>query len=230
MATDPVERPLLIIEGDTAKLTAQGLSCADRVAAVARLLGHEPVVVKATTVVDLVHQLGQATENAVYDAVVVIGHGNEDGVCLASDLDLVEWGGLVEWLEPVCPQRLAFISCKAGRTLAARALFDGLDDLEEVFASPLNVSLLQSAAIDFLLPALLDPELDEDFIRFVQWGKALLARGFVFRWTREDHEESDDLSDIIATVVEDAFMPTAKEILDSILGGRKGGGEYLPVS
>lgn len=227
--SSPAEKPLLIIEGDSAKLAAQGLSCADRLARGARLLGAEPVVIKARSTADLLDGLGRATADAVFDAVVLIGHGNEDGIVLAPDRELVSCGELAVWLEEVAPERVAFICCKAGRTVAAHTLFDGLEDLSEVYASPLNMNMLQSTAIDFLLPALLNPELDETFIRAVQFGKALLAKGFLFRWTREGFEEGDDISDMLATAFETALVPVAKDLLDRLLArSDRQGPEYLP--
>jgi len=110
-------------------------------------------------------------------------------------------------------------------------LFDRLEHLQEVYASPLDMNMLQSAAIDVLLPALLDPELDETFIRAVQFGNALLARGFLFRWTRDGFEEGDGFSDVVATVLETAVVPAARDVLDALLA-RPGqqGPDYLPAS
>ena len=228
MSEELEARPLLIIECDTDRLVAERLSCADRVARAARVLGVEPVIVKATTADDLDGQL--EAQAASFGAVVIIGHGNEDGVSLSSDEELVSWDELVDWLELLYPQRLAFISCKAGRTLAARTLFDGLEHLEEVFASPLNLSLLQSMAIDVLMPALLDPELDEGFIQVVQFLKPVLTGGFLFRWTREGHDESDLVSDLLGTVIEQLVVPGLKDALDDLLGRNGGGGHYLTRS
>ena len=211
----PTEKPLLIVECDTAKLRAQGLSCADRVAAAARLLGTVPCVIKSTSTADLLESLRTATTDNVFGAVVLIGHGTEEGIVLAADRALVRWRELTGWLEAVSPERLAIICCKAGRTLAAHTLFAGLEELEEVYASPLNMNMLQSRAIDFLLPALLDPELDERFIRALQVGKAVFAGGFLFRWTRDAFEEGDEFSDVVATILEDTLVPAAKELLDA---------------
>lgn len=201
------EHPLLILECDASKLEHQGLTCADRVAAFARLLGVEPVVVKARTMGQVGTDLAAACENRVFDAVVVIAHGNSDGVKLTEDSDLTDWAALASWLGPLEPLRVAFIACQSARTVASSTLFDALESLDEVYASPLNMSFMQSHGVDFLLPCLLDGRMSDDWLRMVQAGQILLGRGLLFRYTRAEYENGDDQTDLAATMFEEHVLP-----------------------
>lgn len=201
------EHPLLILECDASKLEQQGLTCADRVAAFARLLGVEPVVVKARTGGQLGTDLAAACEHRVFDAVVVIAHGNSDGIKLTEDSDLTGWEALASWLERLEPLRIAFIACQSARTVASSTLFDALESLDEVYASPLNMTFMQSRGVDFLLPCLLDGQMSDDWLRLVQAGQVLLGRGLLFRYTREEYEKGDDQSDLATTLFEEHLLP-----------------------
>lgn len=185
------------------------------------MFGVEATVVKADTAGDLAALLGEVTRESVFDAVVLIAHGSEDGVALASDRELVDWTELIEWLQPLEPQRLALISCKAGRTLAARVLFSGLESLVEVFASPLNMNLLDSQTIDFLMPALLDPHLDGRYIDAVQALQPFITGGMFFRRTRWGHDESDQLTDLLSTLVEEHVVPGLLDAVDDLMSRRR---------
>lgn len=218
------EHPLLILECDASKLELQGLTCADRVATVARLFGVDAVVVRARTSSQLGADLAAACEHRVFDAVVVIAHGNSGGIKLTEDSDLTDWEALAGWLERLEPRRLAFIACQSARTIASSTLFDSLESLDEVYASPLNMSLTQSHVVDFLLPCLLDGQMSDDWLRWVQAGQLFLGRGLLFRYKREDYENGDEQSDLAATLFEEHMLPELARAgfdwLNSQLGAR----------
>lgn len=226
-------RPLLIIEGDPATLHKDGLLCADRLATAARMFGVEPVVVLGTSTAALTRQLADASVGAVYDTVIIVAHGNSQGVALVPG-ELVPWTVLAsDWLRPLEPEIVAFISCKAARMYGVSAMFDAIDCLEEVFASPLNMSLLQSRAIDFLVPRFLDPGIAEGWVHAVQIGQLLLGRGLLFRYTRTGWVEGDEVSDILQTLAEELVVPPIADALfrglDDLLGRRGGGNDHFPA-
>lgn len=85
------------------------------------------------TLIDCLGKL-QAVE---FTRVLIVGHGNGDGIHLASDdANVTTWEQLVPWLEPLGPECLVLVSCWGANSWAADALFDGLQELDDIYGTP----------------------------------------------------------------------------------------------
>ena len=211
---DVQERPLLIIEGDYEKLESQSLSCSWRFMNAAEGCGATPVLVRASTEADLHRQLANVLREAMYDNVVIIGHGNDRGVRLCRDAPLYTWDDLAEVLDSVEPLRMLLISCRSGQQGAVAGLFEAWESLREVFASPMNFKSNQTKTASLLMPFLTyRDEIGDGYARLMQVMGYLLDFSLVFRYTREQHERGNDISVRLLTAFEHRIVPFVAERL-----------------
>lgn len=212
--------PLLIIEGDADKLAADGLSQAEIFAEVARqYLGVEAHVIKATDSGTLCAGLA-ATQHLMFDNIVFIGHGNAEGFkLLPGDAGFVRWPVLPKYIEALRPHRLLFIACKSGRTPTARDLFDGLPTLQDIFASPINMNRSQAGGVTLvaLVSVVSGRQIDSTVLLGLRAAHALVTRGLLFHYTRDEHEASDVGADLLMTAVEKALPDIWPDFWDAII-------------
>lgn len=131
---------MLVLHLDAEKLRRDGLhfgSITDVVAA----LGSAAADIHVKDAMDHQSLLGVLAELAArklrFDAVVVIGHANNEGIRAASDAFLT-WEVFAEYLRPFEPRRVLLVACQAGRTTAMEALFARLPALRRIYACPVN--------------------------------------------------------------------------------------------
>lgn len=185
----PVGKSVLILECDTLKLTAQGLSLADSIEATTTALspGTHVAVVKSVSEQQLLSQLGLvAQDNSRFQIIVVVGHSSESGLRLASDRFAL-WGAFANWVRPFTPNQMILIACKGGQPAPASLLFAGLPTLKDLFAPPFATTKQQVQVIKALIPYLLTARsVDSDLIRLGQFANLVLTRGAIWRWSRND--------------------------------------------
>jgi hypothetical protein len=184
-----LDKSLLILECDAFKLASQGLGFADQLSATTSFLSPDAriAVVKAREKQDLLRQFAALAEaGRRFRSIVVIGHSNESGLRLASDLP-ASWETFAKWLQPFEPSQLILAACKAGELAPVASMFAGLPTLRDVYAPPHTTTKRQIRAIMLLLPHLMNSRtVDSTLVRVVQFGNFLITRGLTIRWRRSD--------------------------------------------
>jgi hypothetical protein len=185
------KRPsLLILECDAEKLAKQSLAIGSDVH---ELIGRwAPGVIRTELVrtaseVDLLEQLGRAKEkHGRFDLVLVVGHSNPQGLCLTAER-FVPWGVFAKWIEIFEPKKVLLVACEAGRWLAAKAIFDGVPKLKEVYASPVVMNRHQATAVLLLVfYFLLVKSPDAEHVQMIQAINLFRSGGLLYRWTRKE--------------------------------------------
>lgn len=198
---------LAIIECDSNRLHREGLALAPLLASWATLSGISHAVLTTNSLSELRASVRAA---GTFDAAVIIAHGNDDGIAVGRDR-LLDAPALARLLGPTGVERLAFVSCQFGRLSNATKLFDGIDSLDEVFASPVNVTKRQALIVAALLAALVDREIATDTVGVIRGIGALVTGGVLLRWERDSIEDTDEaiLKDVVVSEL-------AKPALDAI--------------
>lgn len=132
-----------------------------------------------------------------FDQVVVVGHGNVDGVVFGSGdrqvADWDEWGDALAGFEPLA---VHFVACWAGTSAAADTLFDSIDSLDEIWGSPTKAAPRRAAWITAMLVHARAMEGRTDPSLFTSFAISALsfpmAGEFVRRITWEDREGDDN--------------------------------------
>jgi hypothetical protein len=199
--------PVLLIECDTRKLQAQGITFARELGAItaAVVRGARPVLVRSSSQEALLRRLRNATTlRDTYDVIVLVGHSNIAGIQLFGG-PLVSWAALADWLRPFAPRQIVLVACEAGRWLPCRALFAGIPTLVEIFGSPVATSPDEAIAVKLLVPFLaVGGKLEGDAIqRLLQVGNFLLTGGVIFRQTRDQFERTDQSEGLLWTGLEE---------------------------
>lgn len=181
----------MILECDSSKLAAQSISMADELRSVVELFApHVKIeVVKTTTEETLKLQFAALAEHENrFGMIAVVGHGNADGIRLTSDRG-VSWSAFANWVKIFEPKRMILIACQSGQETSARQMFAGIHTLNEVYASPVNISMPQSQIINVLIPYLLRTKTaDADLIQIGQFFNFFVTRGIIFRWSRKEFQ------------------------------------------
>lgn len=127
---------------------------------------------------------------AKYDAVIIVGHGDPQGIVAAPDLG-VTWGATAEALAPLEPRALLAISCFAASTTPLSALFGGIPSLQIVMGSPVFLNARQAqAAIVELLALLWGFDIPPELSAAAAMFNALATRGVVFKRARPGFESA----------------------------------------
>lgn len=138
-----------------------------------------------------------------FDVVLLIGHSNASGLRIASEADVgfVGWNSVPEFIRPFAPRRLILAACEAGRWPAAKALFQGLESLQEIIACPVSAS--KSLARTLIPVALfaLDAPLPKELMSMFQ-GIGVVLGSQIRHWERSDMNDPsghllDPFSDLI---------------------------------
>jgi len=158
----------------------------------------------------------------MFDVVVVIGHSNEQGIKISSEM-FATWEAFAAYLKPFKPRRLMMVACKAGRWPAANVLFKKLPRLRRIFASPVLTGRDQGALMVAMLPLLLAVKApSDDAVLGLQALVMGSTGGQVRQWMRNRDKDNPDglvldgLSQLLEPVTRDV-----PNILAAILGGRK---------
>ena len=197
---------LLILECDPEKLPAEPTSFGEDLESVVKgfVPRGRPVRILAKTQSQLLADLGRLkTEVGHFQMVAIVAHSNASGVGLTAD-SAVSWEVLSSWLLPFAPKVVILVACEAGRWVAARALFEGIPTLKEVYGSPVLINDLQAAAIKLLVPYLLSGKrLTIEGLRMGQFVNFLVTRGIVLGRTRQDFQEPGVLEGLAWTAGEE---------------------------
>lgn len=180
---------VLILECDAERLELDGISMARDVhSVVERLL---PAVRRDLVQVTTEHKLltdfaDRATRGNKYDVVLVVGHSSLEGLALARDRRS-RWPVVARWLEPFSPRVVVLAGCEGGRWLPSKALFDGLNSLNEIYGTPVLSTQPQLRALELLVVFLsAGGKVSAEWLRWAQATAFALTDGVIFRQTRAE--------------------------------------------
>lgn len=195
-------KDLLIIECDAAHLVADRLHLGT---AYDCLLAHpllSPILprktvtlVKTSTAGKLPEQFARAfDEHGRSKAVLIVGHSNEEGLQLASDL-FCDWRIVGKWLRPFEPQFVVLAACEAGKSKAIRELFEPLKKLRDVYASPVKLYAPQAAALAVLIGMRLwYGEMEDKHSRALRIVNYIGTGGQLYHWRRKETGAGQEIS------------------------------------
>lgn len=174
---------ILILECDADKLKSQALAVANELNSVVRLLPAQLTVELAfiNSEADLRERFVDYVQRySSIKLIVVIAHSNRDVISIAPDL-VLQWHAFGRWVEKFKPKQMVFVACEAGQYPSTRTLFDQMQSLRAIYASPIKTTKEQAEIIKLLVPYLLlskaqDPELIRIFqiINFLRSGSIIL--------------------------------------------------------
>jgi hypothetical protein len=129
-----------------------------------------------------------------FRSVLVVGHSNAMGLQLTNDY-FCSWPALGQWLTKFEPEFLFLAACEAGRSDAVRGLFPPIPSLREVYASPIQFYVDQSAPLVALIALLLqNHKIDSDASSFIRTLNYAITGGQILRWTRGEAGEGEELT------------------------------------
>ena len=108
-------------------------------------------LLQTTTEQQLCRDFGEKFANTNFEVIVVIGHSSTSGIKLTSESS-ISWAILGDWLEPFRPKKLILIACEGARSLPAKALFERITSLDELFGSPAKINIREAIPLFFLIP------------------------------------------------------------------------------
>lgn len=203
---------LLILECDPSTLAAQSSTVADDLEKIVKVLvpHAETVRVSGQSQQELLLQFARCKrERGSFDVVAVVGHSNVSGIRLASDAD-VSWQAFAGWLKLFSPWAVVLVACEAGRWLPAKALFDDIPTLNQLYGSPVLITDWQAAGVKILVPYLvIGRRLRIGELRVAQIVNFLITRGVLLRHTRKDFRRTG--------LIDGALWTGGEEILKLLL-------------
>jgi hypothetical protein len=182
---------LLILECDADKLNSQSLAVASELNHVIRLLP-----VKLTVELAFINSEADIRERFVDYAqryssiklIVVIAHSNREVISVAPDL-VLQWQVFGRWVEKFKPKQMVFVACEAGQYPSTQTLFDQMESLRTIYASPIKTSKEQAEIIKLLVPYLmLSKTQDSELIRVFQILNFLRSGSIILRCSRRRGE------------------------------------------
>lgn len=191
MKIDRRRKSLLILECDSSRLEGQNMALGNELATTVKtFFGTNPIeLVRANQTSSLLDSLAELAEKAQsYSTLVVIEHSSERGIVLTSD-GSVGWNEFVNWISPFSPRKIVLVACKAGTWMPCRALFQGLPDLKEIFASPILVGKDQKYLVFARILHILGAKKEDGNLNLLMQAVNFFATGgLMLRRTRKDFE------------------------------------------
>lgn len=182
---------LLILECDADKLKSQALAVANELHSVVSLLPAQLTVELAfiNSEADLRKRFVDYAERySSIKLIVVVAHSNRDVISIAPDL-VLRWQAFGSWVEKFKPKQMIFVACEAGQYPSTRTLFDQMQSLRTIYASPIKTSKEQAEIIKLLVPyLLLSKTQDSELIRVFQILNFLRSGSIILRCSRRRGE------------------------------------------
>ena len=182
---------LLILECDADKLKSQALAVANELNSVVRLLPAQLTVEVAfiNSEADLRERFVDYVQRySSIKLIVVIAHSNREVISIAPDL-VLQWQAFGRWVEKFKPKQMVLIACEAGQYPSTRTLFDQMQSLRTIYASPIKTTKEQAEIIKLLVPyLLLSNTQDSELIRVFQILNFLRSGSIVLRCSRRRGE------------------------------------------
>lgn len=201
-ASGPPRKDLLIIECDSAGLTADCLNLGTAYACLlahpllSPILPHKTVTLATTSNAgELPEQFGRAfDEHGRSKGILIVGHSNDEGLQLASDL-FCDWRMVGKWLRPFEPQFIVLAACEAGKSNAVRNLFEPLKTLREIYASPVKLYAPQAGALAVLIGTRLwYGEMQDKHSRALRVVNYIGTGGQLYHWKRKETGTGQEIS------------------------------------
>lgn len=195
-------KDLLIVECDSGNLAADRLDlgtaydCLLAHPLLAPILPNKTVtLVKTSTACELPEQFARAFgEHGRSKAILIVGHSNDAGLQLASDL-FCDWHTMGMWLQPFEPQFLVLAACEAGKSDAIRHLFEPLKKtLQDVYASPVKLYAPQAAALAVLIGMRLwHEEIGDEHSLALRVVNYIGTGGQLYHWRRNETGQGQEV-------------------------------------
>jgi len=205
---DKRRKTVLLVECDTAGLYTKTLNIGFGVSFLLRLVYPRNLIKYISTSTDSLLR-GEIEylyrQKQRYSYIILIGHSNERVIQLCSDKH-VTWPGIAEYFTRFHPRKLFLIGCSATRWLPCKYLFEAMDSLEEIFGSPIPVTVPQSLSILIMVLHSLDvKKIDTGLLRMVQFASFIFTKGLVFRKTKKQYQKDSNVTGMIWTAGEQAL-------------------------
>lgn len=194
-------RSCLFIECDCDRLQADGLRFANELDAVVSAFPLETKVVSIQSTETALDQLAQiASIRKTFDIVVIIGHGNAQGLQFTNDL-FASYPVISEWVGFFKPKTLFLVTCKGGHSVPTEILFRCSKTLQSIYASPVNTTKSAMAIISMIIPALsMAGEIPKNVLRAIQALNFLVTDGILLHHTRTNFMRNIPLENLLDQV------------------------------
>lgn len=167
-----------------------------------------------------------------YPAIVLIAHGNPEGIRVARNLAMT-WQDVADSLAPLEPRALFAIACYGGSSRPTSALFGRIPTLQAVVGSPAPITIAQARLpmIEAFMWAR-NSEMPVDLSTIVLGLNAIVTDGVVFRRNRAgfEHASPNDLllTDLLGTLLSAAMSDDGDDELHRRRARRPGRARRLP--
>jgi hypothetical protein len=151
-------------------------------------------VLETTTAADLRAQIASLVgQGRCFDLVVCVGHGNEQGIRVASDPTggFARWEDFAGYIRELVPRRLLLVACQAGVWPAANILFRRLPKLRRIFASPVNASKKLAGLMVTTAPYLMAVKIPPRDVKLAAQIAAVGLTGCQLREWQRDADKDD---------------------------------------
>lgn len=168
-----------------------------------------------------------------YPAVVLIAHGDWEGIRVAPDL-VMTWHDVADVLAPLEPRALFAIACYGGLSGPTSALFGRIPTLQAVVGSPAPITIAQARLpmIEAFMWAR-NGEMPVDLSTIVLGLNAIVTDGVVFRRNRAgfEHASPDEqfLTDLFGAFLSVAMSDDGDDELHRRRSRRPGRSRRLPA-
>lgn len=214
----PPRAHLLIIECDSARLSATGLNIGSAFGElVKRTFPQKRVFVVRTSSEDkLKEDLAEALlKHGRFRSILIVGHSNEEELALTSN-QLYTWPVVGNWLQVFEPDFMFLAACRAGTSASVRHLFKSISTLREIYASPINLRKDHAAPLALLIVcALAIGRIDEEISIASRGGSYLVTGGELFRWKRGETGAGQELRGTLWDIVGQVVAPKVRDLVRS---------------
>jgi hypothetical protein len=192
MATRPEKRrrvrsDLLIIECNSEGLARDAMNLGTLFGKIMSvgLQGKRIALVQTSAIAKVKDQLDAAFASfGTFRSILIVGHSDATALDLAKD-GSAAWGDVGRLLKRFRPKHLFLAACEAGRSEAVREIFESVDALEEIYASPVPLLKIHTAPMAVLIWMLLtkgkltaEESAGLRIASFITWG----VQTYCWRW------------------------------------------------
>lgn len=193
---------LLVIECDSPTLDKQGLAIGTRAVQLLNpLFPAKNIQLLRTSADDRVAgEFASIIErHNRFKTVLLVGHSNPQGLQLAAET-FVQWPVLAKWLAPFEPKSILLAACGGARFEGAKALFEGLKTLRDLYGSPIELTVQQTTPLALATMTLLTGNrLPKDLNGLIQAANFIVTRGLFYHWSRDEVLNKQNIQAVVWT-------------------------------